>query len=470
VPGLQISTPERDTLVQQWQHKREMRNEYIRQAVLEDKRLDVLCKFVFDSPALIIKPFHHQMMEFQRNHPRGVILAYRGAGKTQPLTIGQSVLQVLVDPNIRILLSSRTCTQAETFLRGIKNRLQERQLTEIFGNQVGDKWDTREINVANRTTSAMESNITTVGIDGGVVSRHFDMIIADDLVSIENSRTYGQREKVKEWYYTELEPTLEEGGKEWIIGTRYHYHDLYGHLIKNEFAKNHLVIPALDSQGRSPWPERHPPVWFEGKRRASGSIVFNCQYMLDTQAMMGNVFNDEHFQYYDEVPKGLEYYQGVDLAIGQQLFHDFFVIFTIAYDRLANKFYLVEYQRVHTPFPEQIKLIVKMFKQYEPIRAGIESNAYQKAVYQELKSQPQYKFVRAHPIFTSLDKLTRMTKLAQKFENGEILMGRDMPELEDELLSFPNGEHDDIIDALDFAISMATLRRVRKTREEPGLL
>jgi predicted phage terminase large subunit-like protein len=470
-PTINIANATKDDLVQTWQQKREWRNESIRQAVLREKRLDVLVKLVFEKPEMVVKPFHYELAQFQAAHDRGLMLVYRGAGKTQLLTIGKGVLELLCDPDIRILLGSRTCGQSESFLRGIKKRLQGAQLIEIFGNQYNpDKWDSREINVAGRTTSAMESNVTTVGIDGAVVSKHFDMIICDDLVGMDNSRTHLQREKTKQWYYTELEPTLEEGGKMWVIGTRYHFNDLYGHLLGSEFKDANIIIKALDDEGCSPWPERHPVEWFEKKRKESGTIVFNCQYQCDTEAMKGHVFKDEYFKYYDQLPENLLIYQGVDVAIGQSQFNDYFVIVTIGVDKATDDIYVIDYLRARATFTEQVLHVYNKFMEYDPIRVGIESNAYQKALYTELKMDKKYNKVRAFPIYTSLDKLTRLTKMAARFENGDVYIGKDMPELIEELLMFPSGEHDDVADGLDFAILSSQVRSIKRRETEPGLI
>ena len=470
--AIQTYNPEALALAEQWREQRQLKHELIRQKVLEEDRLDVLCKLVFGNPALTIKPFHARMIRFQRMHDENLILVYRDAGKTQILTIGTIVHELLKNPDIRILIASKTCGQAETFLRGVKKRLIEPNLVEIFGKQVSDdKWDTREINVLRRTSAAMESNVTTVGIDGAVVSKHFDMIICDDLVTLDNSRTQAQREKTQQWFYTELLPTLEEGGRMSIIGTRYHWGDLYGHLIRNEYKDKHLVIPALDKHNRSPWPERHSPAYFEDKRKKSGTIIFNCQYQCDTDAMQGTIFKAEYLRYYDQAPHGLAIYQGVDVAIGEKQRNDFFALVTIGVDPVTRQIYVLDCVKRHLTFPEQVKMISGKFEKFDPIRVGVESNAYQRAVVQEIRANTAYKHIRAFPIFTTVDKETRAHKLAARFENGEVVFAKDMAELEDELLSFPHGDHDDLFDALDIAVTMATRRKLIKRREtEPGVM
>jgi hypothetical protein len=128
-------------------------------------------------------------------------LAPRGFGKSTILTITRAVYEILRNPNVRILIAANTQLQAEVFLREIKAHFERNErLREYFGNFVSeDKWDTREIVVAPRTSTAKESTITCVGVGGPVASRDYDLIIADDLVDEENARTETQRERVRTW-------------------------------------------------------------------------------------------------------------------------------------------------------------------------------------------------------------------------------------------------------------------------------
>lgn len=216
-------------------------------------------------------------------------------------TVTRAIFLLLKDPLLRILIASKTAQNAEGFLTEIKNHFENNELLqEIFGAYYDPrkcpKWDNREIIVLPRTVSKeararnKEASITCVGVEGTIVSKHYDAIISDDLVDEENSRTQYMRDKAKTWYYQTLLPTLEppeseieHRGEHHRLGTRYHYADLYGHLIENELKDHHQVIPALDEHGRSPWPEKYPAKWFTKRRRESGIIIFNAQYQCHSE-------------------------------------------------------------------------------------------------------------------------------------------------------------------------------------------
>jgi len=201
---------------------RALRRETVQKEVLENGRMELLASHVLGYE---VRPFHLAMIRFQSAWEDSCLqLAPRGYGKTTILTITKAVHEIIKNPNVRILIASNTQLQSEVFLREIKFHLEHNPLlTYYFGRFFSpEKWDVREIVVLPRTSSAKESTVTCVGVGGPVASRHYDIIIADDLVDEENSRTEVQREKTRVWFYKTLQPCLEPDGKLFIVGTRYH--------------------------------------------------------------------------------------------------------------------------------------------------------------------------------------------------------------------------------------------------------
>lgn len=287
-----LKKADRSQLLDYYRHCRRMSNEWIRRMVIENNRVDILAVAVME---LEVRPFHLNLMRYQFAVPDSLQLCFRGAGKSTVCTVVKGVHYLLKNPNLRILIASKTTTQAESFLKEIKTHFETNdRLAEIFGPyydpKLVNKWDTREIEVLPRTSRAREGSITCIGFEGMVVGKHYDIIIGDDLVDEDNSRTKAMRDKMRTWYYKSLEPTLEPPSKDvphrgefHRLGTRYHFDDLYGHLIANELKERHNIVPALDEHGRSPWPEKYPPEWFEEKRKKSGIIIFNSQYQCHAE-------------------------------------------------------------------------------------------------------------------------------------------------------------------------------------------
>lgn len=481
-----LAEASRDELVDIYRHYRSVSNEVIRRAVIERNRIDVLASVVLGYE---VQPFHLSMLQFQFRHPQSLQLGYRGSGKTTICTIAKSIHLLLKDPNLRIMLCSKTTSNTQDFLKEIKDHFENNErLAEIFGPYYDPrrvaKWDETKIDVLPRTRVGKESSITCAGVDATITSRHVDVVFCDDLVVEENSRTKYMRQQVRTWYYKTLDPCLEppdpsvpHRGERHILGTRYHYDDLYGYLIKKEMEEHHRVIPSLDAEGRSPWPEKHSPEWLKEKKKNMGTIFFNSQYQCDCEAMKGEFFDYDDCQVIDDdqIPKSLRIFQGNDLATSEKekRKNAQYANVTIGIDPMTGNIYFLDFYLGHLGFPQQMDRAIEMHKKHDPIRSGAESNAYQKAFVQESKKRAkedkqEYRFI---PIYTDKDKVTRAMKLTPLWEAKRVFFRKNMEPLIDQFVLFPNHDYDDGLDATDIAIRASRKkRRGGRRREEPGLI
>ena len=474
-----LEEAERSQLVDYYAHYKAMSNEWLKRQIIEHNRIDILMTGILGYQ---IQPFHLAMLRWQFVHPDNLQLAFRGAGKSTACTVSKSIHLLLKNPNLRILIASKTAGQAEAFLKEIKAHFESNdRLAEIFGEYYDprkvNKWDNSEIEVLPRTIIAKEGSISTIGAGAQVVGKHYDIIFSDDLVDEENSRTKYMRDKTRTWYYQSLDPTLEppdplvpHRGEHHRLGTRYHYDDLYGHLMENEMAGHTQIIPALNEKGQSPWPKKYPPAWFAKKRKGSGIIIFNAQYQCDTEAMKGEIFQYDDCQVYEDsdLPKDLNVYMGVDLAISEKDTADKFAIVVIGIDGAKN-YYVLDFYEGQLRFKAQTAKIIEYYNRWDPTRCGIETVAYQEAQYQQLKDEDQD--LRLKPITTGKDKITRAWKLSSIFEDKRMFFRKgSMNLLIEHLVLFPNYKYKDLFDALDLAVSASKMRKRKKRRKEPGVL
>ncbi|MBI5119034.1 hypothetical protein HZA56_21425 [Candidatus Poribacteria bacterium] len=160
-----------------------------------------------------VAPLHERMAQAE-TLDHSLILAPRGFGKSTLLSVVRCVFEIVRNPDVRILLASNTQPQAEAFLREIRSHFQTNEgFRTFFADLVGPKWTDTEIIVRPRKRIAKEPTIFAIGVGGALVSRHFDVIICDDIDDEENSRTQTQREKLRVWFFKVLLPCLEPHGK-----------------------------------------------------------------------------------------------------------------------------------------------------------------------------------------------------------------------------------------------------------------
>jgi predicted phage terminase large subunit-like protein len=485
---------ERAELLERIDRVRETRREWVRRAVLDDDRIDILAQEVLGYE---IAPHHLAIARHEYTHPQSLTLVWRGAGKTTIGTVTKAIFAMLKRPNVRILVASKAMANAVSMLSEIKAKLKSPLFVEHFGDLQGAKWDDVEFTISTRTTPAKEATVTAVGVEGSVASKHYDIVIADDLVDEENSRTPLMRGKIKTFYYKTLTPCLEivcpdgQPGEMHVLGTRYHYHDLYGHLIADDMADSTLTIPALTGNEVdgwvSAWPSRFPVADLVKRRRQMGSIIFDSQYGLDCRAMQGDIFDYDWINVVTEkeVPVGLPRYLGVDLAISLGAKAHLFAIVVIAHDATTDRYYVVDHYAGRRTFADQKRLIVEYAVRHRVIRGAVEAVAYQEAMLHALKDEapeiirslgdrveplppgtPMPSFV---PVKVREDKVTRAYRLSATFEDGRVFFLPGQDAVIENIVLFPKGEFDDLYDAFDHAIA-ATKKRVRKERRKVGLL
>lgn len=297
---------------------------------------------------LDVRWFHKSWLTFCMSHPKHVLEAPRGFGKSTICTTVYVIWRLLRDPNVRILIVSKTETQASRFLQEIRGHLEQNAvLIACFGAFVGTgKWTDTALVIAQRKSVAKEATISAMGLEGPITNGHWEVEIVDDPFDEESSRSELLRDRALEWLFTTLQPTLIPGGVIGIRCTRYHYDDMAGKL-EREHAMDVktgevyvyrleaegdplpprsvnakwkvLQTPAILRDGSSLWPARSP---LEDRVNPDGSVTeglasmkqggpareraFLRQYMLiclkEAEGARGTVFDVSRFTAWDKAP------------------------------------------------------------------------------------------------------------------------------------------------------------------------
>lgn len=438
-----------------------------------------VCKYI---TCRSLQPLHASIIENVSNNRASMDLAPRGFGKSTVGDVDFCITKIIREPNVRIMIGSKTQTQAEAFLKEVRTHFEQNvNLIRIFGDWKKSRdnvWNDKEFTVNRRTIIKKEATLTALGASGAVVSKHFDVIIGDDLVGFENARTEAQRKKLKEWFYSSLFPTLEPDGEIHILGTRYSPMDLYEDLIRSKNYKINIqqAITVKDNAEYSLWEAKFSLEKLRQIREESGLIIFNMQYQNNTELAKGKIFKYKYFKNFEEyevdydlsrvrvkvldannVPYWIpvRIYMGADLAISEDETsnNDYFVLTTIGVDKDKNV-YVLDYLKERLTFNAQLNVILDYGRNKFPMveRIGVETVQYQKSLAQELRRLSLLPIVN---IQTSKDKVTRAMRRSALFENGKVFFRIGMDDLEECLLLFPDVDHDDLFDGLDFALTVA---------------
>lgn len=435
-------------------------------------RFDVFCTHVLGYQVM---PFHADMIRHIIQTDHSMVLAPRGSGKSTIGDVAYCVWRILKNPNLRIAIASKSGPQAKGFLGEIKQHFESNtDFIKLFGDWVGTTWNEDEIVVSRRNRILKEPTITALGSGAGIPGRHFDLIIADDLVDLENSATEHQRDKTKAWFFSVLMPTLEpDTGELRVIGTRYHAADLYGHLAKKDrttgvytnsrLGPNTLTIGAIQldpvtGEEISFWPEKFALATLLEMRKDWGMAIFSLQMQCDATITEGQIMKIEDIEPYVWSPDNmhppqeeLSIFIGVDPAISEKQAADFFALCVIGVHE-SRHIYVLEMVKCKIGFKAQVDLIVQKYRQWLPEKIGIETVAYQKALALEVKAYP---WIPVLEVPTRKDKTTRARVFSAFVERHELHCHYQMIDLINTLVGMPDVEHDDDFDALDFAVEAA---------------
>ena len=163
----------------------------------------------------------------------------------------------------------------------------------------------------------------------------------------------------------------------------------------------------------------------------------------------GQYFRREWIRYGPPPPREtLRIYQGVDLAISSRQEADATAIVTVGRDH-EGRVWVLDAVTLRGPFHQVLEAIKSAAAKWGPTRIAIEAVQYQAAVVQELMRTTS---LPVFPVRPDKDKVTRALPLSARYEQGFVWHSPNLPmELEAQLVAFPHGTHDDLVDALVYA-------------------
>lgn len=426
-------------------------------------------------------PHHREMIGFLQqcieDSEHGVALEPRGFAKsTWGNTIFGSYLIGHNSDSIRFGMMSKSELHAAAFSRAIMTTISANErFRQLFGDLKGEvKWTEQEW-LTNDSRWAGSNNVTLFaqGVLGQIVSKRFDVILCDDILDKENTATRLQMDKVEDWIWQTLYPTLAPGGVMLVLGTRWAVDDPYGRMILPEdeeveegsdiFGKGlrNLVRGAIvkgpKGKPRSLW-SYFTLEELAKRKRLMGSTRFACAMMNDVRGLVeGIVFRRQWFHRLDELPNTpLTFRMGVDLASSTKERADYTAYVITAQDGLGN-FYVVEAGRAKIAggHAKWIDKVVHGFG--HPISIiYIENVQFQSTLVSQLREEFPHLPVKSKD--ADADKGTRAEAVAAKYEDGKIFHLKTLPvEFEDELITFdPVGKkgHDDWVDSLGYSLAL----------------
>lgn len=370
------------------------------------------------------------------------------------------------NPDDEIILASYSIDLSRGFSRIARDTLSKHY--DVFGvridpnNQSAESWG----------IEGHRGGLHAAGVGGPITGKGAKIAIIDDPVkNAEEADSETIREKIWEWYTSTLYTRLTPDGRIIIVMTRWHEDDLVGRLLKKEKeeieAGTHqgerwtvINFPALAEEndilgrkyGEPLWPEYgFDRIRLEQIKIDVGSRVFNALYQQRPSAAEGQLFKRSWWRYYRVLPKLAKKIISVDASFKDNDTSDFVSI--QVWGKSGPDVYLVDRIKDRMDFVTTIQTIRNVVAKHPDAHAKyIEDKANGSAIISVLRRE----IGGIIPVNPEGGKVARAYAVSPYVEAGNVYLPEGVPWVQDfveECAAFPNGQHDDDVDAMTQALN-----------------
>ena len=444
-----------------------------------------------------VTPLHMDMCERWQKRIKqrySMWLIPRSHLKTSIWTEAGTLWELIIEPDLRFLIANAKLENAIDILANIRTCIETNDVFRwLFPEFCPDlapakirrrcKWLTDRLDFpCSKWAGRKEGNIQVMSVMASLVSKHYDRMVFDDPVNDDNTTTRDFRDKVYRWYRNALQLRHDAQSRIRLIGTRWHFDDLYSRLIKveNQRRKRALeagemvkprywiyhrqVVEKVAAGGETIagyenvqpiWPERYDKDAIEEIRDENGSYIFSCQYMNDPLPEDDAVFKYKDIRFVDEfdIPENVINFVTCDLAVEETEQGDWWVITVTSFD---------EYGVMYVREVIRDKLITSTFlahlsalcKKWNPVKVGIETTAFQKTllkVYRKMAVEKGWNIPWSELNRGKSSKRKRILSFQPRVERGDFCIEegiRNTEHVVDEMTTYPRSVNDDILDTL----------------------
>ena len=374
-------------------------------------------------------------------------------------------------PGLNIIGASNTATMAEAFSRDVIRFVRDYSTTLGYGLQreSAEQWET-----SNR------GRYRAAGVGGAIAGTRADLVIIDDPT---RSRADAESEVVREsqwaWFTGDLRTRLKPDAAIVFVVTRWHPDDLAGRVLARQPGLWRVVsLPAIagedDALGRAPgewlWSDDAYGYGAELRRvhaeyEAAGAMRdWSALYQQAPVAAGGSLFKVAMVDVYPEAPAGTQVVRAWDLAATKAIgTRDPDWTCGVKLMRTAEgRFVVLDVVRLRGGPDDVEAAIVRTARQDGAgVRISIPQDPGQAGKTQVLYLTRKLSGFRVESSPETGDKETRASPVASQVNVGNfaVLDRPWKPALLDEMAAFPNGSHDDQVDALSRAFSMVGVNR-----------
>jgi phage terminase large subunit-like protein len=210
---------------------------------------------------------HHALVELPRDH-----------GKSTQVC-GRVLWELGRNPSLRVKIICATDEIARDRCRFLRAAIDSNPLVrDVFPElQATSPWRADEFTVA-RPGDVIGPSVAAFGVGAGTTGTRADLLICDDVVDVRSLHSRVDRDRAADYFTNNLMNLVEPGGRCWVLFTPWHLDDLNARLKRNE-TFSHMrrpVGPELEPVWERAWSK---PVLAQRKEEI-GSPSFSRGYHL----------------------------------------------------------------------------------------------------------------------------------------------------------------------------------------------
>ncbi len=361
---------------------------------------------------------------------------------------------------------------AEDFGRDVRNIISGQEYQQIFDTKLAE-----DNQAKGRWGTDRGGSYFAVGIGGALMGRGAHVLLVDDpFASMAEARSELERRNVWTWFSGTAYNRLEENGAIVVINHRMHEDDLSGMLRAQQAAGGDqwtvVELKAIDDYGDSLWPEKYNVQALERIRRNTTNADWSALYQQNPTPDEGTYFLSEWLRPYVKAPPlgVLKCYGASDFAVTENG-GDWTVHLVVGVDP-ADHVWLLDMWRGQTGPDTWIEKYLDLVHEYHPLGWAEEKGQILLAVGAALTKRMRERrdFAARRQFGSRTDKQIRAQSIRARMALDGLFVPESAswyPQFRAELLTFPAGKHDDIVDALSLIGQIVDVMVGGREPEEP---
>jgi len=213
------------------------------------------------------RPFQHEMFALTTDTRHGlfVITAFRGSAKSTICATSLPLWKILSEQSHFVVLASQTRVQVRQMLGNIRKEIEGNDLLRNdFGpiEEESDEWGAYAMSFKK-----YDAKIMAVSIEQSIRGFRYkqyrpDLIVCDDIEDLNSTRTKESREKIYNWFNSEILPLGTTHTPIYVLGNFLHEYSIVGRLMSQIASGERDGIfrkySLLDENGICTWPGMYP--------------------------------------------------------------------------------------------------------------------------------------------------------------------------------------------------------------------